>query len=779
MKFDYLNKKSRPTVKLKKKRNKPKDLGLIDTQNFRPPQPYPYPVHQKGPLIEQYFYEHYNNECPYEYIPIFWTNIYMIMSQNSKKKPPMSLQTALDSLNKEKKYFAVVQHDWGIKENVPDNVLIIGSGGSNSHLPIPMLCDKHETQNRERDIFASFTGVIDNKANNTNGIRSNMRDILFSCQSSDFYYTESCDDIATFENMMNRSIFALCPRGFGKTSFRMYEAIQMGCIPVYIYDDPWLPYKHQINWEDFSVLCHVYDLPYLSDILHSYSEEKIEKMQSELKKKYSQYFTLEGVYKNIVQMVQFIDKHDIPIGNDTYNQLIKKTNSLRNQDKKITFAIPTYNEFSDIHPGNSIKECIDWPLQDDRIDEIVISDDCSEHFDRLQNLVKDLPKVKLYRNNKNLGTFGNKKKAVSLSSNDWVILFDSDNSCDKTYIDNLYNEKWDEDTIYHPVYAKPQFDYREQNGEIWTIERVPMLVNKYGRSLTNMGNFFFNKNTYMEVLSPYPYDRFDLSLPNYFSIPQIIRKDRYWRLVFDPMDAIFVFKEWLFNENKIKMVENQEYYHLVSDDSTSKKAPSERPDLHSIYLEELSRLKRFTKPIDILEYMNYNHWHKTHPDYALYPWDFFKAIYKRICPDNIIGITQIGCFSLFIPRIIHYLMQEKSVLDYAIYHPAQNVNHGVFGYTDECCPNIYSHNNFDDMRSDILIIEDQFCSRVWNEQIISFCGCYKKDMIYLCDNKKRTTNLYNDIIKLNRQINSLLIKDGEKEYFIAIISPKGLPCLDL
>jgi len=785
MKFDYSNKKSRPVVKIHKEkkkktqsRNDTINQNIIDTTDFRPPQPYPYPIHQKGPLIEEYFHEHYNGSgCSFEYIPIFWTNIYMIMVKDRRKKPPVSLQTKLDLLDKSKKYFTIVQNDRGLKENAPDNVLVFGAGGG-GHIPIPLLCDDHPIQAKERDIFASFTGIIDSKANDNHGVRSKMRDVLFTSQSAGFYYTESNDDISTFEDMMNRSIFALCPRGFGKTSFRMYEAIQMGCIPVYIYDDPWLPYKHKINWEDLGVLCHVDDLPYLSDILHSYSEEKIKKMQSELKKHYSKYFTLKGVCENVIQTVKFIHEHDIPIDNNTYDQLVRTTNRLRNKDKKITFAISAYNEFSDIHPGKSITECIEWPLQDDRVDEIVISDDCSEYFDKLQNLVEKLPKVKLYRNEKNLGTFGNKKKAVSLSSNDWVILFDSDNVCGKQYVDNLYDERWENDTIYHPICGAPLFNFAEQSGECWTLEKAPMLINKYGVSLTNVGNHFFNKHTYMEVLHPYPYDRYDLLTPNYYNVSPSIRNDLYWRLASDVHDAAFVFKEWLFAGNKIKILENQEYSHLVSNDSICMilyhiKGFYEKPDLICFYLEELSRRQKFTKAIDILEYMNYNHFDKKHPDYSLYPWDFFKTIYNNIYCDDIINVTQIGCFSLFVPRVIHYLIKEKSVLNYTIHHVAQNINCGVFGYADECCPNIYCNNDFDDTSSDILIIEDKFYPPGWTKKILSFCENYKKQIIYICNNKEKTSNLYVEIMRLNRHVDTSLIKDGVNEYFMAIISCKG------
>ena len=36
---------------------------------------------------------------------------------------------------------------------------------------------------------------------------------------------------------MRDSLFSLCPRGYGPTSFRLYESIQLGSIPVYIAED--------------------------------------------------------------------------------------------------------------------------------------------------------------------------------------------------------------------------------------------------------------------------------------------------------------------------------------------------------------------------------------------------------------------------------------------------------------------------------------------------------------------------------------------------------------
>lgn len=56
-------------------------------------------------------------------------------------------------------------------------------------------------------------------------------------------------------------MFNLAPQGFGRTSFRMAEVVQVGRIPVYIYNDiPWVPYVGS----EFSV----YEIGYVGRVRH-------------------------------------------------------------------------------------------------------------------------------------------------------------------------------------------------------------------------------------------------------------------------------------------------------------------------------------------------------------------------------------------------------------------------------------------------------------------------------------------------------------------------------
>ena len=106
-----------------------------------------------------------------------------------------------------------------------------------------------------------------------------------------------------FMNITSRSIFTLCPRGYGRNSFRMYEAMQLGSIPVYIYDEDWRAFKDNVNWDEFSVSIHYTNLNNLNSILNSISQDKIEQMSKNAIKAYDDFFSLESLSKQIIERI--------------------------------------------------------------------------------------------------------------------------------------------------------------------------------------------------------------------------------------------------------------------------------------------------------------------------------------------------------------------------------------------------------------------------------------------------------------------------------------------
>ena len=92
---------------------------------------------------------------------------------------------------------------------------------------------------------------------------------------------------------------------------------------------------------------------------------------------------------------------------------------------EITLAIPFYNT------SQYFKEAVEIALNNDFVKEIVVNDDGSneDEWSNLNSIVDTLntSKIKVFRNEVNLGGFRNKYNAVQNSTCEWVYLLDSDN----------------------------------------------------------------------------------------------------------------------------------------------------------------------------------------------------------------------------------------------------------------------------------------------------------------------------------------------------------------
>lgn len=164
--------------------------------------------------------------------------------------------------------------------------------------------------------------------------------------------------------------------------------------------------------------------------------------------------------------------------------------------RKISIAIPTYNRY---------QQTIDsfaQVLRDDRVGEVVISDDAStdDSYERLFFRFYDNYKVVMSRNYKNRDCYFNKQQAMDLTAFEWTILLDSDNTITPDYLDAIYAiPEWDPKTIYQPVFASPHFDFRKWQGLTVTKENVAQYVDTDLMTALNAMNFFINREEYLKV----------------------------------------------------------------------------------------------------------------------------------------------------------------------------------------------------------------------------------------------------------------------------------------
>ena len=279
------------------------------------PKPsYPtYPPYHTGLYLEEYFFDFYQRnidrfrKLKREYMPIFWTNIYL-NAGGDLTKAVFELQGVLnETLTPAGKYFTICQHDDAPMNVVPANTMIFSAGGNKQGPginPIPLICGPLAKQEKkEKEFLASFVGST------THRVRDKMIDVLKD--KSDVYIstkgwenTMSVNCVEDFINASLKSKFVLCPRGWGLTSFRLYEAMQLDAVPVYISDHFWKPFTYELNWDEFCVTIKEEQIPDIHSILQSISDEKYESMKQKIEEVYENYFTMEGTCSKILQILE-------------------------------------------------------------------------------------------------------------------------------------------------------------------------------------------------------------------------------------------------------------------------------------------------------------------------------------------------------------------------------------------------------------------------------------------------------------------------------------------
>lgn len=167
----------------------------------------------------------------------------------------------------------------------------------------------------------------------------------------------------------------------------------------------------------------------------------------------------------------------------------------------ITICIPTYNRF------NLVLESFSNVIDSDIISEVIIVDDNSdfEIFEKLKSQIYDLKnqKIKIFRNKENKKAFFNKLECVRKSTNEWIILLDSDNILTQNYIDSIPKDL-DKNTFYLPSHAicnSHFLDYTKFSNKLIDKEeykKISQMDDIKIQCMLNTGNYLVNKYIYIE-----------------------------------------------------------------------------------------------------------------------------------------------------------------------------------------------------------------------------------------------------------------------------------------
>ena len=109
-----------------------------------------------------------------------------------------------------------------------------------------------------------------------------------------------------WRELFRKSEFCLLPRGFGRTLFSLYDAVQMGtCIPVYVYDDlEWLPYQNTAaDLHGFGVSIQSSNLWKLPSVLDALSPSMRVEMLTKMRSLRDSHFTYMGVMDQVARFL--------------------------------------------------------------------------------------------------------------------------------------------------------------------------------------------------------------------------------------------------------------------------------------------------------------------------------------------------------------------------------------------------------------------------------------------------------------------------------------------
>lgn len=290
-------------------------ISIVETPpEWLPKNTFSYPPHQGlNPLIEERAFSYFTTkdiQSDYIYIPIQWTQYHCSHNWGNDTSCIQEIQDWCNSLTSQypnKKFFTIVQYDGGTLVSIENCKIFASSGSWNSpksstteYIPIPLLSDPHPGNPRnDKKYKVGYVGRDD-----THPIRKTMVSKLKDQSDYQFVINLQHNLSETFREIVYNSIFGLTPRGYGPASFRMYETMQMGAIPIYVSDEFWLPFADEIEWEKAALLISENEIDTIPSKVNSLIETGEYKNYQEYGKMvYDKYLTWDGTLNQIAKII--------------------------------------------------------------------------------------------------------------------------------------------------------------------------------------------------------------------------------------------------------------------------------------------------------------------------------------------------------------------------------------------------------------------------------------------------------------------------------------------
>lgn len=248
-----------------------------------------YPPHNEL-IFEEWFAKNYVGcNTDRELIPAFFTSYWVNHDYGNDSRAKQEMQEFVDGLDRSKKWFCITQYDDSVLIDFKDLDILRFEMSKNIGLSIPLLCQPHPYKfTTEKKWLANFVG------GRTHPIRNSAERLK---DKEGYFISFESYDIEMYCRILHESVFTLCYRGYGASSFRIAEALQYYSIPVYISNEFIFPYDIDFNY--FGVIIEEKDIDRIDEILGSLTEYEILEKQWRCRKLYEAYYTYQSNLKLI------------------------------------------------------------------------------------------------------------------------------------------------------------------------------------------------------------------------------------------------------------------------------------------------------------------------------------------------------------------------------------------------------------------------------------------------------------------------------------------------
>ncbi len=262
-----------------------------------------YPAHNKDWGVEQDFFTYLkkhprlltNNPCEadWHYLPVYWTRWHLLHKYGKTGRP--ELQAEVNRLiEHDTKTFTICQYDDGPLVDLGNATIFLSSRQTEKGLDIPLISSSHRRPffPPSKNYLASFLGRV-----STHPIREQM--VTQVQTREDVYLYDGHKSPRAYVKDMLASYLALCPRGYGGSSFRFFEAMQLGVVPFLIGEPDTRPFKTFIDWGEVSIFSQSADN--INSVLDALDREELLLMGQQAGKLYQEKLTYQKWCSYVIQ----------------------------------------------------------------------------------------------------------------------------------------------------------------------------------------------------------------------------------------------------------------------------------------------------------------------------------------------------------------------------------------------------------------------------------------------------------------------------------------------